>query len=747
MNLARRVHLLRSQCAAAAAAVTVLLAFAGLLPAQEQDTWSRLLHNQYTLEVELDPLTRTLRGTETVVYTHRDSKPTQEVIFHLYPNAFSNDGSVFLQELRRNVGHDPFGKMSLQQQQEELGYCYIESLQIGQTKPAVRVDCSRMYVPLSEPLQPGESVEIHVVFHTKLPKTMARMGYFADHYDVMQWFPKLAAFDAGQFNDEPFHAATEFFANFGRYDVTIITPERFVVGASGVLQEERPLAAEGNLGPRVARRYVAEMVHDFAWCADPYFQVFTDDFEYDDGQVVEIIYLCQPYAVEKANRVLSTTRKCLELYGKWFKPYPYQRVTIDGLPFGLGGGMEYPMLFTVSQRFPNHLSYLANVTEQPVGLTAHEFGHQYWYGILASNEFTEAWVDEGINTYVSGKVEQEYWNFEHGRPLQSMEWREVLAPFLNEGVSVDLGCCSFGYVELLGFPTSPFATVRRGRPSQPTLLGFRIPTGRLPGFHQNYWLGRRSSYFPVANKSTLQTTSYEMHPQAYGPLTYSKTALALATLEQVFGWEPMRRALQEYVERFWFRHPSGEDFLDVLREVLPPAARELNAAADKNPPAELEPYLQQLFYQSGRLDYAVTRAECDRIEPPRGYVPAAIVGEMPQFQSPAEPQDDAGYRYRVLVENLAEVELPVDVLLGFAGGKTSQVHWDGKRRYRWIEGESDTSLEYAVVDPDGTLLLDCDHNNNGRSVERNERTLDHYRPVVLYWVEQYLNSLRLLMGP
>src|SRR5207249_3138248 len=111
-------------------------------------------------------------------------------------------------------------------------------------------------------------------------------------------------------------------------------------------------------------------------------------------QGTEIVFFHQPQHAEMAPRILATVRDCLRHYGEWYGPYPYPRIVVVDLPMGLGGGMEYPMLFTVSMAWFLPGSYLG-----PESVTAHEFGHQYWQGILASNEFEGAWLDEGINTY------------------------------------------------------------------------------------------------------------------------------------------------------------------------------------------------------------------------------------------------------------------------------------------------------------------------------------------------------------
>lgn len=699
-------------------------------------------NNSYRITVELDARAHKLEGNAEVTFTNLGSVPVNELVFHLYANGFVGDRSVFFQELQRNRGKDLLQDKDAETLAAELGYCWIEEISIDQVVPSHRIAGSLLRVELGSPLIPGASVQVDLRFQTKLPSTIARMGYRGDHHDVMQWYPKLAAYVHNRWNEQPFHSDTEFFANFGNYDVTIITPASHQVGATGILQgEPQPVAASGDRGARLSRRFLAPAVHDFAWCSDPHFVEFADSVAFESGQRVGIRYLCQPYAQEKANLVLRMAKHCLERYAEWFQPYPYAQLTIDGLPYGLRGGMEYPMLFTISQQFPTHVSYLRETTEQPAGVTAHEFGHQYWYGILASNEFDEAWLDEGINTYVTTKIEEDFFDAREGRWLQAFEWREILSPVLKDGVGLRLFGHEIGMRELVGFPATRFTEGRFGGERTPTLLGFEVPTGRMPGFHLQRYLSRREAYARVAEAAPIRATSFEMHPEAYGPIVYSKTALCLATLERLYGWDAMRGALAEYTRRFWFRHPTGDDFVEVLKEMLPALSARPEAAA-----IPLEDILRQLLDGTGRLDYAVARVESERLPDPRGYVIPMRAGETIEFTGPsAEP--GALFQHRVLVENRGSVEMPVSVELVYVDGTRDRRAWNGKGRHHWIELRSPVALRSAEVDPDGKLLLDLDYNNNGRTTTRNATALRRHKSVVLYWAENFLQALRLMTGP
>src|SRR3990172_7586073 len=117
--------------------------------------------------------------------------------------------------------------------------------------------------------------------------------------------------------------------------------------------------------------------------------------------------LLQPEHADQADRHFAATRAALEYYGTWFGPYPYGHITIvDPVttfnPASQGestGGMEYPTLFPAGTRLAVPLA-----GTQPESVTVHEAGHQFWYGIVATNEFEHAWMDEGFNTFSTARV-------------------------------------------------------------------------------------------------------------------------------------------------------------------------------------------------------------------------------------------------------------------------------------------------------------------------------------------------------
>jgi aminopeptidase N len=220
--------------------------------------------------------------------------------------------------------------------------------------------------------------------------------------------------------------------------------------------------------------------------------------------------LLQPERRSQADRYFAIVAATLRRYGEWFGPYPYGHLTIVDPAFhSESEGMEYPTLITGRSRWLTRRD-----VQTPEATTAHEVGHQWWYGMVATNEFEHAWMDEGFNSYATARVLDEAFSPNH------VEQRY------------------FGGFVPWAFPDISLSRLDR-------LGGYRLnPEGDAP------W-----------------TPTFRYWPATANIVTYNKTALWLHTLERRLGWPTMQRVLSTYFERWKFRHPKPADFFDVVREV------------------------------------------------------------------------------------------------------------------------------------------------------------------------------------
>ena len=189
---------------------------------------------------------------------------------------------------------------------------------------------------------------------------------------------------------------TEFFADFGTYDVKVTLPKNYVIGATGVQVADTD---NGNGTKTVA--FHAEDVHDFAWTADPNFKVIESTIRRQRGAGKDPACSVTTVTSVSGSRTSTASNDSMKRFDDWYGPYPYAQLTVVDPPHGAGeaGGMEYPTFITGDSGWfiPKGVHLIDLVTE-------HEFGHQYWYGMVATNEFENGWLDEGINSYTEVKV-------------------------------------------------------------------------------------------------------------------------------------------------------------------------------------------------------------------------------------------------------------------------------------------------------------------------------------------------------
>lgn len=692
-------------------------------------------NNEYVIDVRLVDETRTLKGAAEVTWRNFSPMVVDELPFHLYPNAWANTRTQWVHDARAE-------QRILERGEAEGGYLAIDSIRVANgadLAAATAIDETLMRVRLPEPIQPGGEIALRIEFTTRLPRIVARMGYFGDHIDAMQWFPKVCAQRRdGTFADWPFREPSEFFANFGAYEVTIRTPPRFVVEATGTV---KPGSAIEGADQNVAT-YVASAVHDFAWTADPN---FTRRVARSSGGT-EIVLLEQPFLADKTPLVLDVTRHALDLYGEWFMPYPYPRVVIDTLPMGGSGGMEYPMLFTISADAPEFLPWLRERSDEPAGVTVHEFGHQYWYGIVATNEVEEAWLDEGINTYVTSKVMESF--FRAGAPAPSLPLTAALhvyAPLLDGGGPLAL---------VAGYSDSPFFDADGRDGAVRHLFGFPLPELQLQGAFADPFYRRKSSYAPFANDAPLLVKSWEGYSAggrgAYRASAYSKPALMLRTLENLMGWETMQRLLRTWARRHAFQHPTGDDFVAVADEVAGGRYHDL---------------LLECIHGSATVDWAVEEARSLPVEPAEGFLlqqkpgdpvgvhfdpqPAepglldvirAHFGGAPEAVADAAPAaPERTFAGEVMVRNRGTLAVPVELELRYADGTVVRQTLDGKQPwYRIALEPKESELVAAVVDPDQKIALDLDVTNNGRLVRPDAGAARSFGAFFQFWVQSAL---------
>ncbi|MCF8258730.1 MAG: M1 family metallopeptidase [Flavobacteriales bacterium] len=543
-----------------------ILPFLLLLPllSPAQSNWQQQADHE--MQVVLDDEGHILRAFQTVTYTNNSPDTLRFIWFHLWPNAYQRKTALDRQ-MRES------GDMTLfYSKMEDRGFIdsldwRSEGVPINSEKHPKHSDITKLV--LNEPLLPGQSIRITTPFRVQIPKGIfSRLGHLGQAYQITQWFPKPAVYDHNGWHPIPYLGQGEFFSEFGTYDVHITLPKNYVVGATGDLvngEQElqwldekvrkteaidtfnlRDLSFPSSEKEMKTLHFHQENVHDFAWFADKRYHVLKGEVEMPSGRKVKTWAMFTNNEADLWKRAIEYLNDATRFYSDKVGEYPYNHVTaVDGV-LSEGGGMEYPNITIIGE------SGNAYSLEETI---MHEAGHNWFYGMLASNERQHPWMDEGMNSFIESRYMK--WKY------PGLKLRETL---------FDGGLYRLG-MKLLG--------AYRLEHSDLGLLAYRMSA-------------RMNTDQPMELPST------EFSPTNYGTVAYMKSAAVLNYLMQYLGEKQMDSLMHRYFYEWQFRHPYPEDFRKVAMEV-----------ADDS----LGWFFDGLVNSEGKVDYAISnvRSEGDFI--------------------------------------------------------------------------------------------------------------------------------------
>jgi Peptidase family M1 domain len=492
--------------------------------------WQQSL--QYQIAVSLNDNDNTLDGTLKLNYTNNSPDTLRFIWFHTWPNAYKNDRTDFSEQLLENGRTDFYFS-----DKADRGYMNRLDFRVNQ-EIASTEDHPRYFdvikLNLPSPLAPGDNILITTPFHVQLPKTFSRSGYDGKSYQVTQWYPKPAVYDKKGWHEMPYLDQGEFYSEYGDFEVQITLPENYVVAATGKLQNEVELEwlnQKNNLPLPTADKskkkstpkkipatqksptkqsqpktnqqpptktliFKQTNVHDFAWFANTNFIVRLDSLTLASGKTIQTsVYFLPKNATIWANSQ-EYLKKAIQFHSSHTGEYPYQQVTVVEGKQGFAGGMEYPTI-TILNGATDEVSLEK--------LIVHEVGHNWFYGLLGSNERKNPWMDEGLNTYYDNRYSQESSN---GKSMHSrFPSEERMQQLIYETI----------------------ASVHRDQP--------------------------------------ITTSADSMYKLNYQAITYYKTADWFKKLEQEISRPLFDSSIQTYFQRWQFKHPEAEDLQQVFTDV------------------------------------------------------------------------------------------------------------------------------------------------------------------------------------
>lgn len=665
----------------------------------------------YDITAKLDAVNHTITGHETVTWLNDSPDTVSTLQFHLYMNAFRNSRSTFFRESGGQLRGDRFkgdswGNIRIGSLRLEGGADLTSAIKFIAPDDGNAEDRTVIEVPLPKPAKPGETVRLSIGFTTKLPMIFARTGFHGNFHLVGQWFPKLGVWETTGFrqaaapgwNCHQFHANSEFYANFGDYRVQLTVPSDYVVGATG----EQKGRTDDAAAKTSTYTFEQSSVTDFAWTAQPGFlreeRIFRADREAAAAEVasvarlhgipeadarlsdVKMIALVQPEHREQVERHFAGLRAGLKGFGLLYGRYPYKTITVVDPPYGAAGsgGMEYPTFITAGTSYlmPKDSLMLEMVT-------VHEFGHQFWMQLVASNEFEESWLDEGFNTYSTGRIMDKTFG-PSTMPLQMFGvnlWSCLKLPLLTQE-SLD----------------------RAGHVSSP----------RRDNLVRRAW-----EYY--------DGSSYSLN-------SYMRTGVTLRTLEGVLGTPTMDRVMRAYHQRWRFRHPSSRDFQAVVNEV---SGRNMDwffdqfvfgnrvldyAVASVTSVRQTTP---MGFFDKGGNVALTTRKDA----------------EAADKKNDKDKAFKPDYLSTVKIGRLGDAIVPVEIEIRFTDGKVERRQWDGNYRWAKFTFLSKAEVDSVIVDPARKLQLDISYANNSWQKKYNSALSASWGAALLFWLQNLLLTL------
>lgn len=471
-----------------------LIYLLGLVPimgqAQTDYSWQQRVH--YHMQINFDDLQDQFDGKQQLTYWNNSDDTLNTLYYHLYYNAFQ-PGSM-MDERSRDI-LDPDRRVTdriSQLKENEIGYQNIHWLTVNGDTAQFTIQGTVMKVTLTEPILPHSENQLNMEFDAQVPLQIRRTGRDNKEgidYTMTQWYPKLAEYDTEGWHNMPY-VGREFFGVWGDFDVEITMDQKYVVAGTGEIMEKAQAPTPENMvqdGSTKTWMFSAQNVHDFAWAADPDYQ--HDQIEIP-GTTIHFYYQTDTLATQW-KEAQPLVAQLFTIMNAEFGQYPYKDFAVIQ---GGDGGMEYPMCTMIL----GHGSLKGKV-----GLIAHEAFHNWYYGILGSNEFLYPWMDEGFTTYAEEVV------------MDSVFSKSALNP--------------------------------------------------LDGSYKNYYNYNKQKKVPVEPMST--PADFFQTNYSYGVNSYSKGSVFLKQLEYIIGKENLKTTMQVYFEEFKFKHPNPNDFKRIAEKV------------------------------------------------------------------------------------------------------------------------------------------------------------------------------------
>jgi hypothetical protein len=473
----------------------------------------------------LDPL-KSINVEQTIEYINHSPDTLNEIYMHLWANAFKNNKTRFAKQQIDGGNYD----FHFADSNELGGYSFInfevDGRKLSWSNHNNNDDIAILY--LASPLLPTDTLMIEIRYNLVFPDArFSRPGHHNGAFYATQWYPKPAVYDRNGWNPFPYLHFGEFYSEFGNYDVSITVPADYVVASSGILQNTEEIeflkqlslqtSQEGAGAVDVTEKhhkptdqlktldFKQSNIHDFAWFADRNFRVLIDSTQPINGKPIQLysFFTHDAHHWFQANKIMAET---LHYMSEKAGPYPWSQCTaVQGVYSG-GANMEYPAITMIDKK---------NSTNAFESVIVHEVIHNWFYGVIASNERKEPWIDEGFTTYYENRFFREK-NQSH--PL--------FGSFSQTGIA------EFFQVSHLTDESMPY-------------YSYMLKAAQ----HLDQPVGSHSEELSEIN---------------YFAMAYLKPAMLIRYLEEYLGQDKFDSIIQSFYTQWQFNHPSTTDIREFF---------------------------------------------------------------------------------------------------------------------------------------------------------------------------------------
>ncbi len=373
-----------------------------LFSSAQPDRWQQKV--KYVMDIDMNVQTNQFRGKQKLEYWNNSPDTLTRVFYHLYFNAFQPGSMMDVRSRRQGAVNGPGARPDwdprvkdriLNLKPDEIGYQKIISLKMNGKPQTFKMLETILEVNLDKPILPKSKVVFDMEFEAQVPLQIRRSGRDNPtskvRYSMSQWYPKLCEYDYEGWHPTPY-IGREFYGVWGDFDVSIKIDSKYILGGTGYLQNANQIGygyetpgtkVNRPSGNKLTWRFIAPNVHDFMWAADP--EYIHKSRKVNDSVTLHLLYKPTNVKAEQWEKILDDAERALPFIEKTFGVYPYKQYSFI---HGGDGGMEYPM---------------ATLLITP-GAWLHEWMHNWYQGLLGTNESLYSWMDEGFTSYADDRI-------------------------------------------------------------------------------------------------------------------------------------------------------------------------------------------------------------------------------------------------------------------------------------------------------------------------------------------------------